>query len=66
MSDAVKKTIQELVDLEPKAGIRRHKDTKKDFPWKGRACKVYTKMKAGEWKIIFQTGVLNYPLKSAV
>ncbi|MHA1166792.1 MAG: hypothetical protein ACTSP4_02860 [Candidatus Hodarchaeales archaeon] len=29
--------------------------------WKGRVCKVYTKMKdPDEWKLIMHTGVLNY------
>lgn len=41
----------------------RHKVTKEDFPWKGRVCKIYTKMKTGEWKMMFQTGTLNYPVK---
>jgi ketosteroid isomerase-like protein len=27
--------------------------------WKGRACKVYTLVR-GEWKMIFQTGLLEY------
>jgi ketosteroid isomerase-like protein len=31
----------------------------KDFPWKGRACKIYTKV-AGEWKLIAHTGLLDY------
>ena len=31
-----------------------------DFNWKGRACKVYTRVR-GEWKMIFQTGLLTYP-----
>lgn len=31
-----------------------------DFHWKGRACKVYT-LVAGVWKMIFQTGLLDYP-----
>jgi ketosteroid isomerase-like protein len=44
----------------------RHKVTKKDFPWKGRVCKIYTKMKTGEWKMMFQTGALNYPPKKPV
>ena len=39
----------------------RHKVTGEDFPWKGRVCKIYTKMPNGEWKIIFQTGALRYP-----
>lgn len=29
------------------------------FHWKGRACKVYTLVRA-EWKMIFQTGLLDY------
>jgi ketosteroid isomerase-like protein len=31
----------------------------KDFHWKGRACKGYTKV-GGEWKLIMHTGLLNY------
>jgi ketosteroid isomerase-like protein len=31
----------------------------KDFHWKGRACKIYTKV-SGEWKMIMQTGLLEY------
>jgi len=31
-----------------------------DFRWLGRICKIYTKMKNDEWKMIFQTGVLDY------
>jgi ketosteroid isomerase-like protein len=30
-----------------------------DFHWKGRACKGYTLVN-GEWKMIFQTGLLDY------
>ncbi len=30
-----------------------------DNHWKGRVCKVYTKMEDG-WKLIMQTGVLQY------
>lgn len=30
-----------------------------DFHWLGRACKIYTKV-AGEWKMIAQTGLLEY------
>jgi ketosteroid isomerase-like protein len=41
----------------------RHKKTKKDFPWKGRVCKICTKLPVGEWKMIFQTGALRYPPK---
>jgi ketosteroid isomerase-like protein len=31
-----------------------------DFHWLGRACKIYTKVQ-GEWKMIAQTGLLQYP-----
>jgi ketosteroid isomerase-like protein len=31
----------------------------RDFHWKGRACKVYTKV-GGEWKLIMHTGLLDY------
>jgi ketosteroid isomerase-like protein len=34
--------------------------TQKDFLWKGRACKIYTKLGNGEWKLISHTGLLNY------
>ena len=30
-----------------------------DNHWKGRVCKVYTKMEGG-WKLIMHTGVLQY------
>jgi ketosteroid isomerase-like protein len=38
----------------------RHKETKENCHWKGRVCKIYTKMPTGEWKFIFQTGALDY------
>ena len=44
--------IRSLVDLETRGW---------DFPWKGRTCKVYTRLLSGEWKMIFQTGALEYP-----
>jgi len=31
----------------------------KDFQWKGRACKVYTKVN-NHWKLITHTGLLDY------
>ncbi len=37
----------------------RHKQTGADFHWKGRACKVYTKL-GSEWKLIAHTGLLEY------
>jgi hypothetical protein len=30
--------------------------------WSGRACKIYTRLAAGEWKLIAQTGLLDYSL----
>jgi len=37
----------------------RNRTTQQLFHWKGRACKVYTKVN-GRWRFIFQTGLLNY------
>jgi ketosteroid isomerase-like protein len=31
----------------------------RDFHWKGRACKIYTRV-LGEWKLIAHTGLLDY------
>ena len=28
--------------------------------WRGRACKIYTRLASGEWKMICQTGLLDY------
>ncbi|MBN1433684.1 nuclear transport factor 2 family protein [Candidatus Fermentibacterales bacterium] len=33
-----------------------------DLHWKGRACKVYTRV-GEEWKMIFQTGLLTYDVR---
>ncbi len=38
----------------------RHRETGREFRWKGRACKGYTKTGAG-WRLIFHTGLLDYP-----
>ncbi len=35
-------------------------NTKEGFHWKGRACKIYTKMSNGDWKMIAHTGLLDY------
>ncbi|HEY3784624.1 MAG TPA: nuclear transport factor 2 family protein [Steroidobacteraceae bacterium] len=37
----------------------RHRTTGNLFHWKGRACKVYTKV-SGRWLFLFQTGLLEY------
>ena len=37
----------------------RETATAKDFHWKGRACKIYTKTRK-EWKLIAHTGLLDY------
>jgi ketosteroid isomerase-like protein len=65
--DAVKIEVSEeqdaalaVVDIDT---LWRHKETKEDFHWKGRVCKMYTKMPNGEWKLISHTGALEYPLK---
>ena len=36
-----------------------NKETHQPMNWKGRVCKVYTKM-GEEWKLIMHTGVLDY------
>jgi ketosteroid isomerase-like protein len=46
-----------VVDIDT---LWQHKITKKDSHWKGRVCKVYTRLATGEWKFYFQTGALNY------
>jgi hypothetical protein len=46
-----------VVDIDT---LWRHKETHEDFHWKGRVCKIYTRMRSGEWKFIFQTGALDY------
>lgn len=38
----------------------RHNKTKEGFHWKGRACKIYTNMSIGDWKMIAHTGLLDY------
>jgi ketosteroid isomerase-like protein len=37
--------------------------TNEDFHWKGRACKIYTRVKDGQWKMIAHTGLLDYGAK---
>jgi len=37
----------------------RDRATGKDFHWKGRACKIYTKTDQ-DWKLIAHTGLLDY------
>lgn len=46
-----------VVDIDT---LWRHKATGEDCLWKGRVCKIYTKMSTGEWKLIFQTGALDF------
>lgn len=47
-----------VVDIDT---LWRHKVSKKDSHWKGRVCKIYTKLSTGEWKFYYQTGALNFP-----
>jgi len=46
-----------VVDIDT---LWRHRETGEISHWKGRVCKIYTRMPAGEWKFIFQTGALDY------
>lgn len=38
----------------------RHRETGEPFHWRGRACKGYTRLAGGEWKLILHTGLLDY------
>ena len=49
-----------VVDIDT---LWRHKVTDKEFHWKGRVCKIYTKLSTGEWKSYYQTGALHFPPK---
>jgi ketosteroid isomerase-like protein len=49
-----------VVDIDT---LWQHKITKKDSHWKGRVCKIYTKLTSGEWRFYFQTGALNFPIQ---
>jgi hypothetical protein len=40
----------------------RDKDTNQGIHWQGRVSNFYTKMPGGDWKLIFQTGPLDYSL----
>lgn len=42
-----------------------HKTTKEKSHWKGRVCKIYTKLSDGTWKFYYQTGALIFPPKAA-
>jgi ketosteroid isomerase-like protein len=46
-----------VVDIDT---LWHHKETKEDSHWKGRVCKIYTKMPSGEWKLISHIGALDY------
>ena len=38
----------------------RHRQDGRLQQWHGRACKVYTRLADGEWRMIAQTGLLDY------
>ena len=46
-----------VVDVD---SLWRDKDTKQEIHWKGRVCSIHTRMTAGDWQLIFQTGPLDY------
>lgn len=46
-----------VVDIDT---LWRNKKSGEDFHWKGRVCKIYTKLEEGEWKLISHTGALDY------
>ncbi len=45
-----------VVDIDT---LWRHKQTGAEQQWKGRTCKIYTQV-GTQWKMIAQTGVLEY------
>ena len=49
-----------VVDIDT---LWRHMTTGQESHWRGRVCKVYTRMPNGEWKLIAHTGALEYPHK---
>jgi len=44
------------VDVDTPCGVTA---SGQDFLWKGRACKVYSRI-GGEWKMTMHTGLLEY------
>jgi hypothetical protein len=38
----------------------RHRATGIVQHWRGRACKLYTRLPSGDWRLIAQTGLLDY------
>jgi len=51
-----------VVDIDT---LWRHRITAEESHWKGRVCKLYTKLPTGEWKFYYQTGALRFPPKGA-
>jgi ketosteroid isomerase-like protein len=42
----------------------RHREDRSVQHWRGRACKIYTRLLTGEWRMIAQTGLLSYETPS--
>jgi ketosteroid isomerase-like protein len=51
-----------VVDIDT---LWRNKETGKNFHWKGRVCKIYSKLRTGEWKFYWQTSALNFPIRQS-
>jgi hypothetical protein len=49
-----------VVDIDT---LWRNKETGNDFHWKGRVCKIFSKLRNGDWKFYWQTSALNYPVR---
>jgi len=52
-----------VVDIDT---LWQNKKTNENSHWKGKVCKIYTKMPKEEWKLISHTGALEYPPKEKV
>lgn len=46
-----------VVDIDT---LWRQKKTRENFHWKGRVCKIYTRISDNEWRLIAHTGALDY------
>jgi len=46
-----------VVDIDT---LWRDRATGRDSHWKGRVCKIYTRMPSGEWRFYWQTGALDF------
>jgi hypothetical protein len=49
-----------VVDIDT---VWRNRSSGAEMAWRGRVCKIFTKMPGAGWKLISHTGALRYPVK---